>query len=160
MEVTLSPWFNHARAASAVVILAGLAGCAEQAVSRPPAPPEPVATMAPDLVGAWYQVVFNSNSIDIDARGALIVSSAAKAAADNPSSRVSVVGRSDRVGRAVANLTLSERRAERVRDALIAAGVAPGRIDTRWTGEIRQRVGTRDNISEERNRVVDITVLN
>ena len=159
MEITLSPWFKHARAAGAVVILAGLAGCAEQPMTRA-APPEPVATMAPDLVGAWYQVVFENNSTDIDQRGALIVSSAAKSAADNPSSRLAVVGRTDRVGRAVANLTLSERRAERVRDALIAAGVAPGRIDTRWTGEIRQRVGTRDSISEERNRVVDITVLN
>ena len=152
-------WIQLSRATATIAALAGLVACAAPMAS-PPRAPEPVASMAPDLVGAWYQVLFSSSGVDIDARGRLIVDAAARAAAANPSSRVSVIGRTDRVGRSAANLTLSERRAERVRDALIAAGVPPGRIDTQWTGELRQRVGTRNEVAEERNRVVDITVLN
>lgn len=159
----MSLLIKSSRAAGALVVLAALAGCADRPMSRATAAaptPEPVATMAPDLVGAWYQVTFDSSSTDVDARGNVIIAAAARAAAANPSSRVSVIGRTDRVGRATANLSLSERRAERVRDALVTAGVPPARIETSWTGEIRQRVGTRDQVSEERNRVVDITVLN
>ena len=152
----MSLLFKGSRAAGALVILATLAGCADSPMSRTTAAapaPEPVAAMAPDLVGAWYQVIFDSNSTDINARGNVIVAAAARAAAVNPSSRISVIGRTDRVGRAAANLSLSERRAERVRDALVTAGVPPARIETSWTGEIRQRVGTRDQVADERNRV-------
>jgi OOP family OmpA-OmpF porin len=72
---------------------------------------------------------------------------------------VTVIGKTDRVGSATANLALSQRRADQVRDALVAAGVPAVRIDTRWTGEGLQQVATGDDIDEQRNRVVDITVV-
>lgn len=43
-------------------------------------------------------------------------------------------------------------------DALIAGAVPANRIDTSWAGESRQEITTSDNIAEQRNRVVDITV--
>jgi len=72
--------------------------------------------------------------------------------------RVTVVGKTDRVGSAAANAALSQKRADRVRDALIAQAVPANRIDTSWTGEGKQDVATADNIAEQRNRVVDIAV--
>ena len=76
----------------------------------------------------------------------------------NDEVRVTVIGRTDRAGTAAANMALSERRAELVRDALIGAGVPSARIDTSWLGEGRQDVPTPDDVAQQRNRVVDIVV--
>jgi len=145
------------RAVGSILALGTLIGCAgEMATSSPP---QEAATMAPQLAGAWYQIHFDTNKIDIDTRGRMIVSSVANVIANNSATRATVIGRADRVGPAAANLTLSQRRADQVRDALIAAGVPAARIDTRWTGEMRQQVATGDQVDEARNRVVDITVV-
>jgi outer membrane protein OmpA-like peptidoglycan-associated protein len=56
-------------------------------------------------------------------------------------------------------MTLSHKRANQVRDSLIADGVAPGRIDTTWTGEGKLTVATANDVSEAANRVVDVTVV-
>ena len=79
--------------------------------------------------------------------------------ANNSTTRVNVIGKTDRVGTQTANMILSQRRADTVRSALIAAGVPSARIDTRWTGETRQEVVTADDAADRRNRVVDITVV-
>jgi OOP family OmpA-OmpF porin len=55
-------------------------------------------------------------------------------------------------------MALSERRAELVRDALIAAGVPAARIDTSWLGEGKQAVPMPDDVAARRNRVVDIVL--
>lgn len=113
----------------------------------------------PALVGAWYQVMFESNSIELDNRSKMIVGRVANVVTSDPTTRVTVIGKTDRVGSATANLALSQRRANQVRDALVNAGVPSYRIDTRWTGEAQQEVSTDDRVAEERNRVVDITVV-
>jgi len=73
--------------------------------------------------------------------------------------RVTVIGRTDRIGAPPANMALSQRRADAVRDALIAAGVPAANIDTSWTGEGKQQVATAADTAEPRNRVVDVTVV-
>jgi len=140
-----------------ILALGMLAGCAVEAT--PPAHPQAAATTAPQLAGAWYQVQFDSNKAEIDARGQMIVSTVANVVANNAATRVTVMGKTDRVGSATANLALSQRRADQVRDALITAGVPAGRIDTRWSGEGKQEIATGDQVAEQRNRVVDITVV-
>lgn len=115
--------------------------------------------MAPQLAGAWYRGYFETNKADIDDRGRMMIDRAAYVAKNNAATRISVIGRTDRVGSAASNMTLSQRRADWVRDALIAAGVPADQIDTSWTGETKQRVATPDAIIERRNRVVDITVV-
>ena len=71
--------------------------------------------------------------------------------------RATVIGRTDRAGTAAANMALSERRAELVRDALVAAGVPAARIDTSWLGEGEQDAPTPNDVALQR-RVVDILV--
>jgi OOP family OmpA-OmpF porin len=134
-----------------------LAGCAGQAASPPP--PQAAESTAPQLAGAWYQIYFDSNQVDINARGGVIVERVAYVVRNNPTTRVTVIGRTDRVGSVAANMALSEHRANKVRDALIAAGVPAARIDTSWAGEGKQAVATPDEVIEKRNRVVDITVV-
>jgi OOP family OmpA-OmpF porin len=128
-----------------------LAACADQGSP-------PVAAAAPEMVGAWYQVLFDTDKADLSPRGQLIVSKVAEVVTKNDNVRVTVIGRTDRAGTATANMALSERRAELVRDALIAAGVPSARIDTSWLGEGKQDVPPPDNVAQQRNRVVDIVI--
>jgi peptidoglycan-associated lipoprotein len=134
----------------AAVGLAMLAACAGQG-SPPPA-------AAPQMAGAWYQVFFDTNKTDLSPRGQLIVNKVADVVTHNDEVRVTVIGRTDRAGTAAANMALSERRAELVRDALIGAGVPAARIDTSWLGEGKQDVPMPDDVAQQRNRVVDIVI--
>ncbi|HLF58132.1 MAG TPA: OmpA family protein [Alphaproteobacteria bacterium] len=154
---------GHSRALGAILALGMLAGCTGQATSPPPqaaSPPQQAdVSTAPQLAGAWYQVYFDSNKYDINARGRMIADRVAYVVKNNPATRVTVIGRTDRAGTPAANMALSQHRAEQVRDALIAAGVPADRIDTSWTGEGKQAVATPDEIIERHNRVVDVTVV-
>ena len=152
----MNSFTGYPRTFGAILALGLIAGCAEQATAPPP---QAAVGIAPQLAGAWYQVQFDSNKSEIDARGRMIVDTVARVVGGNAATRVSVIGKTDRVGSATANLALSQRRADQVRDALITAGVPAARIDTRWTGEGKQDVATGDQVSEQRNRVVDITVV-
>jgi len=140
----------------AAVALGAAAGCAQQAS---PPPPQAAAADSPELAGAWYQIYFDTNSSAIDARGQTVVRTVAYLVANSGPTRVTVLGRTDRVGAPPANMVLSQRRADTVRDALVAAGVPAARIDTIWTGEAKQQVTTADDTADQRNRVVDVTVV-
>jgi OOP family OmpA-OmpF porin len=143
------------RVFAATIGLGLLAGCAEQAAAPPPA----AAMTEPQLAGAWYQVFFETNKTELNERGQMIVRTVASVAASNGATRVTVIGKTDRVGAAAANVALSQRRADQVRDALVTAGVPAARIDTSWTGEGKQNVATANDVAESRDRVVDITVV-
>lgn len=138
------------RALGATLALSLVAACQN-------ATPTPVAD--PELAGAWYQIHFDTNSVETGERGQMIIRNVAYVVANAPNARVTVIGRTDRVGSAPANVVLSRRRADAVRDRLIVAGVPASRIDTNWTGEYRQEVRTADDADEPKNRVVDVTVV-
>ena len=70
----------------------------------------------------------------------------------------SVVGHSDTTGDARSNLELSLRRALAVGALLAAAGIDPGSLEITSHGEANPLVPTGDNISEPRNRRVEVTV--
>ena len=145
-----------ARALAASLALAMAAGCTQQTT---PASPPVAAVAGPELAGAWYEVFFDTNSTEIGERGKTIVRNVAYVVANNSTTRVNVIGKTDRVGSQSANMVLSQRRADIVRSALIAAGVPSGRIDTSWTGEEKQEIATLDDAADRRNRVVNITVV-
>ena len=149
------------RALVATVTLAAVAGCAQQQQPAQQAwqPPSATAAASPELTGAWYQIYFDTGSTAINARGQMIVKNVAYVVANNSATRVTVIGKTDRVGAPPVNMALAQRRAEAVRDALGAAGVPADRIDTSWMGEGNQQVATADDAAEPRNRVVDVTVV-
>jgi peptidoglycan-associated lipoprotein len=148
------PSARIARTLVATIALAVASGCAQQA-----SPPQAATTSGPELAGIWYQIYFDTNSPAINARGEMIVKTVADVVANSGSTRVTVIGKTDRVGAPPANMALSRRRADAVRDALIAAGVPAARIDTTWTGEGKQQVATPDDVADQGNRVVDVTVV-
>ena len=70
----------------------------------------------------------------------------------------SVVGHSDTAGDARTNLALSLRRALAVGTLLVSEGLDPGALDITSHGEANLLVPTGDNVSEPRNRRVEVTV--
>ena len=69
--------------------------------------------------------------------------------------RIFLSGHADRVGREAANLALSRRRAEAVRDYLVGHGVPAADIHLEWYGELRPLVETADGVAEPSNRCVE-----
>ena len=78
--------------------------------------------------------------------------------ASRPASEVMVIGHTDTVGGLEANDKLSLRRAEAVRDILVAAGVPGEKIELAGRGERETLVKTGDEVAEPRNRRVEISV--
>lgn len=73
-----------------------------------------------------------------------------------PAGEVIVIGHTDRVGTVEANDALSLRRAQMVRERLIAAGVAAESVAAVGRGEREPAVDTADEVAEPRNRRVEI----
>ena len=69
-----------------------------------------------------------------------------------------VIGHTDRIGKDADNDRLSLARAERVRQSLIAQGIAGDRIRAAGRGEREPLVPTPDGVEEPRNRRVEINV--
>lgn len=71
---------------------------------------------------------------------------------------VVVVGHTDTMGDAPANLALGLKRAISVRNILVQAGLAAATVDATSHGEADLLIKTRDKTPEPRNRRVEITV--
>jgi outer membrane protein OmpA-like peptidoglycan-associated protein len=69
-----------------------------------------------------------------------------------------VIGHTDTVGNLAFNDRLSLARAERLRDLLVGLGIPAERIEVAGRGKRELLVPTEDNVSEPRNRRVEINV--
>jgi outer membrane protein OmpA-like peptidoglycan-associated protein len=74
----------------------------------------------------------------------------------DPSKPIRIEGHTDARGTAGANRVLSQRRADAVRDALIAAGVAAARISSVGLGEDQPVASNDTEEGRARNRRVDV----
>ncbi|TDE38988.1 OmpA family protein [Antarcticimicrobium sediminis] len=80
--------------------------------------------------------------------------------AANPSYRIVLVGHTDSVGGLAANITLSKRRAETVRDRLVSAyAVAPDRVEAEGVGYLGPIASNLTAEGREKNRRVEAMVL-
>lgn len=71
---------------------------------------------------------------------------------------IAVIGHTDTVGGLVYNDQLSRARAERTREMLVDLGIPAGRIEAAGRGKRELLIPTEENISEPRNRRVEINV--
>jgi len=69
-----------------------------------------------------------------------------------------VIGHTDTVGGLTYNDKLSLARAERLREMMVRMGIPPERVQAAGRGERELLVPTEDNVSEPRNRRVEINV--
>ena len=110
----------------------------------------PVATPA-----GVYPVYFRYNDSTVPAEESSKIGTVARFLADNPGVVVLLEGNCDERGTNEYNLSLGEYRAQAVRDGLLAAGIAPGRIQTVSYGEERPAAAGHDESAWAQNRRVD-----
>ncbi|HEY2892099.1 MAG TPA: OmpA family protein [Dongiaceae bacterium] len=149
--------YNLTRACgvAALLLMAACTMPGRQTVNTPPPPPPPPASAQPSV----YQVTFAPGSYEINPAGQRAIEDVSSVVDSNPNALVTVVGRTDASGSADYNMKLSQKRAAAVRDDLISLGKIPAaRVDTAWTGEVKQIVGTYNGVADARNRVVDIYI--
>ncbi|MDX2484326.1 MAG: OmpA family protein [Pseudodonghicola sp.] len=80
--------------------------------------------------------------------------------AANPSYRIVLVGHTDSIGALAANIALSKRRAETVRDRLVTAyAVAPNRVEAEGVGYLAPIASNLTPEGREKNRRVEALVL-
>jgi OOP family OmpA-OmpF porin len=110
----------------------------------------------------WYTVLFASDSAQIDAAGRKVIDqvvarTVAKTQGRLDNFAISVTGHADRAGGAEGyNLALSLKRAEAVRDALVAAGIPASAITVARRGEEEPAAPTPDGVAEQANRRAEI----
>jgi len=75
-----------------------------------------------------------------------------------PVAEMSIVGHTDRVGRAEANAALALKRAESTRERLVEAGLELKRVEVSSHGENNPVIPTADNVAEPKNRRVEVTI--
>lgn len=99
---------------------------------------------------------FESDELTDESRGMLPEILAAVKSFPYPD--VAVVGHTDTMGNADANVALGLKRATSVQRLLVSAGLDGNIIEVRSHGEVDQAVKTPDNTPEPRNRRVEIVV--
>lgn len=120
-----------------------------------------VATPGPVASGyamGSYNTYFKFDEATLTPEAEVILYAAAKDIRDNPSRKVYLIGRASSIGSDDYNMDLSKQRAIAVRDALIANGVPPAKIETRWIGEGNLSVPQQEGQREPLNRSVGGTV--
>ena len=103
-----------------------------------------------------YNVYFEFDKSALTPQAREIVDQAAATMKRDKSSKVNLVGKADLSGTDPYNLALSHRRADTVKNVLIADGVPANQIEERWVGEREPPVPTAQGVREPRNRVVEI----
>lgn len=128
--------------------VAETATCPPQQTTQPAAKPEPLAVT----------VYFDYDKSNLTPEAADLIKEAAARALSNNVDRVKVEGNADRSGGSAYNAALSQRRANVVRDALIANGIPADKIDTSSFGEDSPAKPTADGVREPLNRRTDVKI--
>ena len=132
----------------------------------PPAPPEaaapveaavPAPAPAPEPQRA-FQVFFDFDKSAITPDATAIIQKAADEVRAGHLAAINVTGHTDTVGSAKYNLKLSERRADAVKQQLLADGVPDTEISTVGVGKSGLLVSTPDGVREPQNRRAEIVL--
>ena len=139
-------------------------------VSKDEGPPAPVpvsgddrallerlrATLPPPPV--HFTLYFPTQSDEAVPESRELIKQVRQAAALHPVPEIVLVGHTDTTGPSARNLQLGRRRASAVRALLVAARVDASTIEVLSHGEATLRIPTKDEVSERRNRRVEVTV--
>ncbi|ALG75102.1 membrane protein [Azospirillum thiophilum] len=124
----------------------------------PVAAPVPAAPPAAAQPQSEYQVFFDWDKATITPTSDRIIGDAADAAGRVRAVRIQVIGHTDTSGSPSYNQRLSMRRAEAVRQALVARGTPAGMISIDGVGESQLMVPTGPNVREPSNRRAQILI--
>lgn len=105
-----------------------------------------------------FLVYFSTGSNELTTESNALLATIQAELGKIPGAEIVVIGHSDRVGTVESNDTLSAKRAEFIREKLIASGIPGARISTVGRGEREPLVPTEDEVAEPRNRRVEIKI--
>ncbi len=120
----------------------------------PPAPPPPPVKKHIELSADTY---FDFNKATLKPAGQEKVDEVVQTMKQHPEVRATVEGHTDSVGSEAYNQRLSERRANAVRDYLVAHGIDASRITTRGYGKTKPIASNKTAEGRAKNRRVEIT---
>ncbi len=115
-----------------------------------------VAHLPPPPTNYTLYFGYASQELTADSLGAMSTVLAEIASRAAPT--VSLEGHADRAGTEDGNEQMSRRRAEAIRDQILATGVAADSVALQWFGEDQLAVDTEDGVPEGRNRRVEIRI--
>ncbi|WP_295009281.1 OmpA family protein [uncultured Dechloromonas sp.] len=152
--------FLPSRLVMLIGAIALLAACAS------PSPPKAGVTLAVAQIDrgvmVWLpdNVLFEFGKADIDEREAApYLDRIAQLLKDKTNRPVVLEGHSDSVGNDTVNLALSEKRAQNVRNALLARGLPADRLTARGYGKSRPLAPNDTELGRKLNRRVELIVL-
>ena len=111
--------------------------------------PEPAAGIGLPHDGMVY---FSLDSADLDEEDQTMLEDIIASVKENGPSKIVVRGHADRSGGDDYNMELSQKRAETVAEALVAAGIPSDSVRTMGMGETAPAVETEDGVAMRQNR--------
>jgi outer membrane protein OmpA-like peptidoglycan-associated protein len=104
-------------------------------------------------------VFFESGKWELDEKSKPELDKLVRLLKGNPTLRLEISGHTDDVGDDRKNLDLSQKRANSVRDFLLQAGIAAGRLETKGFGETRPVVPNTSDEARRQNRRIEAKIL-
>ena len=123
-------------------------------VEAPPAPPEAPAPTVRREVPVFSNVLFDFDKSNLRPEGKDVVNSVVGSLQANPSDTLTVVGHTDSIGTDEYNMGLGQRRANTVRDAIVAGGINASRVNAVSRGESEPAVANDTPANRQLNRRV------
>ena len=105
-----------------------------------------------------FNIYFDSGSSNVKSDSQAILDQVMAEAGQRDSRDISLNGHTDRAGDVAYNMRLSLDRANRVKDLLMKRGIPPEYLRIEYYGESKPIVPTADNVSEPKNRRVEVVV--
>jgi outer membrane protein OmpA-like peptidoglycan-associated protein len=120
----------------------------------------PLTTSEEDIVQrAFDNLEFETNQAIIRPESFASLNELATLLAEHPDWKLSIAGHTDNVGTEASNMDLSKRRSEAVRDYLVARGISTRRFYLSWYGESRPVAGNDTEEGRQRNRRVEMKIV-
>ncbi len=108
--------------------------------------------------GSKSGVYFATNKYNITPNSQLAIDKLVKIFTEYPETNILVEGHTDNVGGDAANMTLSQRRANAVGDALKGSGLSANRLTVKWYGESQPKVDNGTVEGRASNRRVEFSI--
>ena len=119
----------------------------------------PETKAKPEVINTGpYKIYYNWDSSEIDEVGQRVIEEAAKQAKKGKYVVIELTGHADLSGPEKYNETLSLKRAEGAKTALILQGIEGSKISVEARGERDPEIQTADGVRERRNRRVVIII--
>jgi outer membrane protein OmpA-like peptidoglycan-associated protein len=112
-----------------------------------------------DRIQIKQQVKFAPSKFKVLPASFKLLNQVAQAMTDFPKIRVSIEGHTDNVGSESANVKLSQRRAEAVRDYLVAKGVSPSRLQAIGYGPTKPIASNKTTKGKAQNRRTEFRIV-